>query len=191
MHPLLRGPLSAEEYLRTEIESGFRREYVGGFWYGLHGESDEEDGTSAAHNVITTNVMMKVFDLCDRRELWLGSSQFKLHIPERPSFFYPDLAVYPRQNVQEWYGVAPLFLLEVIEPRSKLVDRCVKYYAYTALPTLQTYLIVEQTERQVYAYQREGAGWNLTEYVGQGDIPLPGLGIPLSLDEIYEDVLDA
>jgi hypothetical protein len=190
MFQRLHGPLSAEEYLRTEIESEFRREYVGGYWYGLHGESYEEDGTSTAHNVITTNVMMKVFDLCDRRELRLGSSQFKLHIPERPSFFYPDLAVYPRQNMQEWYGVAPLFLLEVIEPRSRFVDRCVKYHAYTALPTLQAYLIVEQTERWVYAYQREGDGWNLTEYVGQGDIPLPCLGTSLPLNEIYEDVLD-
>ncbi|GBF03932.1 hypothetical protein DAERI_010104 [Deinococcus aerius] len=137
MHPLLHGPLSLEDYLRTEIESEFRREYVGGYWYGLHGESHEEDGTSAAHNLITTNVMMKLFNLCDRPELWLASSQFKLHIPERPSFFCPDLAVYPTPNVQEWYGVAPLFLLEVIEPRTEFVDRCVKYHAYTALPSLR------------------------------------------------------
>ncbi|MEF2279116.1 Uma2 family endonuclease [Deinococcus sp. YIM 134068] len=181
--------MSVEEYLRTEIESEFRREYVGGFWYGLHGESGEEDGTSAAHCGVTTNVMMKLFDACDRRELWLGSSQFKLHIPERPSFFYPDLAVYRTENVQEWYGTDPLFLLEVIEPRTELVDRCVKYHAYAALPSLQTYLIAEQRERRVYVYQRDGGRWGMTEYAGDGLIPLPCLGAELSLDEMYDGVL--
>lgn len=133
--------------------------------------------------------MMRIFDLCERRELWLGSSQFKLHIPERPSFFYPDLVVYRRADVQEWYGVAPLFLLEVIEPRTEFVDRCAKYHAYTALPSLQTYLIAEQRERRVYAYGREGNGWGLVEHGGQGEIPLSALNAVLPLDDIYDGVL--
>lgn len=189
MSVALHGPLGPEEFLRSEIESEFRREYVGGFWYGLHGESGEEDGTSAAHCDIAANVMMKLFDVCDRRELWLASSQFKLHIPERPSFFYPDLAVYREPNVQEWFGTAPLFLLEVIEPRSEFVDRCVKYHAYTALPSLRTYLIARQDERRVYAYSRQGERWELTEHVVKGEIPLPCLGLTLSLDDIYDGVL--
>ncbi len=107
MPPLLHGPLRPEDDLRTEVESEFRREHVGGYGYGLHGESHEEDGTSVAQSRIITFVVMRLCDLCDYRERWLGSSQFKLHIPECPSFFYPDLAVYPTPNVQEWYDVPP------------------------------------------------------------------------------------
>ncbi|WP_019588255.1 hypothetical protein [Deinococcus apachensis] len=76
----------------------------------------------------------------------------------------------------------------MIEPRSSFVDRCVKYHASTALPSLQTYLIAEQHERHVSLCGREGGEWVLTGYEGQGVIPLPRLNTSISLDEIYAGV---
>ncbi|WP_425146271.1 hypothetical protein [Deinococcus sp.] len=55
----------------------------------------------------------------------------------------------------------------------------------TALPSLQTYLIVEQTVRRVYVYQRGAADWQSSEVAGQGSIELPCLGTTLSLAQIY------
>ena len=44
--------VSIEDYLRTEDESLWRREYVAGFIYPLHGAAPDQNGSSAAHNLI-------------------------------------------------------------------------------------------------------------------------------------------
>ena len=60
----------------------------------------------------------------------------------------------------------------------------------TCIPTLQTYLIVEQDERRVYVYQESLDGsWAMQELIGQGEMPLPCPGRTLTLDEIYDGVL--
>ncbi|WP_231881578.1 hypothetical protein [Deinococcus puniceus] len=62
---------------------------------------------------------------------------------------------------------------------------------HTALPSLHTYLMVEQAERRVYAYSRslDGGEWQLTELSGNNSIHLPCLDQTLSLDEIYIGLL--
>ncbi len=42
----------------------------------------------------------------------------------------------------------------------------------------------------MYAYQREGESWKLTEYVGEGVIGLPCLGMELTLEQIYAGVVE-
>ncbi|WP_345457361.1 Uma2 family endonuclease [Deinococcus aluminii] len=162
---------------------------MGGFWYGLHGESAEEDGTSAAHNLIMGNVLGTLHLACLRLGYRLFSSQFKLHLLQQAAFYYPDVMACPGEPKHDFYATAPCLLVEILSERSEWIDRHAKYCAYTALPTLQTYLIVEQDERRVYAYQREGGKWALTELVGQGSLPLRCLGRTLTLDEIYAGVL--
>ena len=44
--------VSIEDYLWTEDESLWRREYVAGFIYPLHGAAPDQNGSSAAHNLI-------------------------------------------------------------------------------------------------------------------------------------------
>ncbi|WP_407572863.1 hypothetical protein [Deinococcus altitudinis] len=43
-------PMSVQTYLETEDCSPFRREYVGGFVYPLHGDTADTAGTTTAHN---------------------------------------------------------------------------------------------------------------------------------------------
>lgn len=68
-------------------------------------------------------------------------------------------------------------------------DRVARYGMYTAIPSLQTYLIAEQTEHRVYTYTRGVSGWTLQELAGQGSVNLPCLGQTLTLDEVYAGVL--
>lgn len=189
MPPTLHGPISKAHYLQSEHESEFRREYVGGFWYGLHGESGQEDGTNMAHAKIAGNVLFPLLGLGHSLGYDVFTSQFKLHLPASNCFFYPDVAVYATDSAEEYYGTEPCLLVEIISERSRDIDRSTKYLAYTTIPTLQTYLIAEQTERRVYAYSREAGEWILTEYVGQGVIPLSCLNAQITLDEIYDGVI--
>lgn len=117
------------------------------------------------------------------------TSQFKLHLLHNSSFFYPHAMVCENKAADEYYDTAPCLLAEIISERSREIDHFTKYPAYTSLPSLQTYLIAEQTERRVYVYARGEQGWKMTEYVEQGVISLPYLNAEITLDQIYDGVL--
>ncbi|WP_425147162.1 Uma2 family endonuclease [Deinococcus sp.] len=182
-------PMSAEEYLHTEELSSFKREYVNGFVYPLHGATRAEAGTSKTHMRIGLN-FARAFDTAALQNgCRLHLADMKLRIEESNVFYYPDvMVVCGPDNGQEYYETAPCLLVEVLSKRTAAVDRHAKYHAYTALPSLQMYLIAAQDERRVYAYTREGTSWQLGEYAAQSVIPVPCLNLSLSLDDLYAGV---
>lgn len=186
-------PMSVEEYLRTEEASPFKREYVGGFVYPLHGATRAQAGTSRAHAQITMNIGGTLFPHARRKGCRLYQSDMKLFIEGRTTFYYPDvMLVCPPAaddaDLKLHFETAPCLLVEVISRSTARTDRQAKYMAYTSLPSVQTYLIVEQELRRVYAYVREGEAWKLHDLT-EGAISIPCLGTTLSLDDIYAGVL--
>ena len=183
--------MSVEEYLRTELDSPVKREYVDGFVYPSHGATRAQAGTSKAHMRITLNFALALDAKATRAGCRFYAAEMKLRIEGRNSFYYPDvMVVCGEDNGEDYYGSAPCLLVEILSKRTAAIDRHAKYHAYTAIPSLQTYLIVSQTERRILAYQRGGDGWRLTEYDGTGDIPLSCPGHTLTLDEVYQGVID-
>ncbi|WP_345461088.1 Uma2 family endonuclease [Deinococcus carri] len=185
--------MSVEEYLRTEPDSPVKREYVNGFVYvvdngdNLRGHA----GSSKAHARIIFRIMQRVEPAAEDISCRAFSSEIRLKIEGRNSYYYPDVMVACGPDTNDPYSeTSPCLLVEVLSRGTAHTDRHAKYEAYTALPTLQTYLIVAQDERRVYAYQRQGESWELAEYVGQGEIELPCLKVSLSLNEIYAGVLE-
>lgn len=184
--------MSVEEYLRTEVDSPVKREYVGGFVYAVDNSDGvwAQAGSSKSHAEVIMNVMQVVRPAARRQGCRAYASEIKLRIDAQQSFYSPDvMVVCGPENSDPYSETAPCLLVEVLSSGTAHTDRHAKYAVYTALPSLQTYLIVDQYERRVYAYAREGASWTLTEYVGEGVIPLPCLGLELSLGEIYAGVL--
>lgn len=184
--------MSAEAYLRTELDSPVKREYVGGFVYPLHGATRAQAGSSKAHALVTSNIVFALHPAARREGCRLYASDMKLRIEGRDAFYYPDVMVVCGQdNGEDYYETAPCLLVEVLSKRTAANDRHGKFNAYTALPSLQTYLIVSQSGRRILAYQRQGERWRLTEYDGQGEVPLPCPGHTLTLDEVYAGVLES
>lgn len=62
------------------------------------------------------------------------------------------------------------------------------------MSTLQTYVLVSQDQRSIRVYRRlaEG-GWSSAaeSYSGGQTFTLPALSAPVSVDEVYEHILDA
>jgi Uma2 family endonuclease len=178
--------MSAEEYLRSEASSPYKREYVGGFVYPLHAQA----GASESHVLICGNIAAALHASARQRGCRLYQSDMKLAIAASGSFYYPDvMLVCDAQDGERYFKTAPAVLVEVLSKSTAAHDRFGKYGMYTAIPSLQTYLIVEQDERRVYAYTRTDGRWTLQELIGTGEIHLPSLGRTLSLDEIYDGVL--
>ncbi|THF70055.1 Uma2 family endonuclease [Deinococcus sp. Arct2-2] len=185
-------PMSVAEYLRTEESSPVKREYVGGYVYALHGATKAQAGTSGQHVEIGVNIVAALHRAARAQGCRLYSSDMKLRLPYASNFYYPDvMLVCSAERPDSHYETAPCLLVEIISPSTASTDRLAKHAAYTAIPSLQTYLIVEQQERRVYVYQRGGSEWELSEQVGSGDILLPCVGQSLSLDDIYSGVLDS
>ncbi|SMB82095.1 Uma2 family endonuclease [Deinococcus hopiensis] len=184
-------PMSVEEYLRTEEGSPVKREYVGGFVYPLHGWTRAQAGATRAHVLITGSIAAALRGAARKQGCLVYSSDMKLRVEASNAFYYPDVMVVctpQNPDAQTTYETAPCLLVEVTSKSTAQNDRLAKYAAYTALPSLQTYLIVEQTERRVYAYHRQGETWKLQELASSGSIELPCLSYALTLDEVYADV---
>ncbi|BDP41249.1 hypothetical protein DAETH_12180 [Deinococcus aetherius] len=178
--------MSVEEYLRTEPGSPVKREYVNGFVYPWHGQA----GVSDAHDSIVVNVLLAVGPLARSVGCRAYTADMRVRSADGRSYFYPDTTVTcePRED-GAYFKVAPCILVEVLSKSTSHNDRNAKYHAYTAIPSLQTYLIVEPGERRVYVYQHQEGVWNVTEHTGRDVIPLPCLGAELPLDDIYDGVL--
>ncbi len=184
-------PMSVAEYLRTEETSPVKREYVGGFVYPLHGATRAQAGASRNHVRITVNVSSTLQRDAQGHGCFVYASDMKLYIQGTSTFYYPDVMVVcaPNDpNAPTTYETEPCLLVEVISKGTARNDRHAKYAAYTGIPSLQTYLIVEQAERRVYAYQRDGQSWKLSELASTGSVALPCLGRSLNLDDIYAGV---
>ncbi|GAA5514491.1 hypothetical protein Dcar01_03247 [Deinococcus carri] len=179
--------MSMEEYLRTEEKSPYKREYVGGFVYPLHAQA----GARRPHVLICMNIAGTLYADAIRAGCRLYQSDMKLRAQDSSSFFYPDvMLVCDQDSGDQDAETSPCLLVEVLSDSTASHDRFGKYGVYTAIPSLQTYLIVEQKERRVYAYSRQESGWQLQELVGSGEIEVPCLGRTLTLDEIYLGVLE-
>ena len=177
--------MSVEEYLRSEETSPDKREYVAGFVYPLHAHA----GVSEPHSLIVMNIAGTLFPHARRQGCRLHAGEMRLQVKD--ALFYPDVMLLCGERGDgRYYVTDPCLLVEVLSPSTAANDRVGKYAMYTSLPTLQTYLIVEEAERRVYEYQRDEDDWQLREVAGTGTVDIPCLGLSLSLDDVYGGVID-
>ena len=108
----------------------------------------------------------------------------------------PDVVV-DRANPRgrELSTATPIFIAEVLSPSTAGTDFTEKLQEYTAIETLQTYLICSQDEPRAWAWARQGDGsWPRlpAELVGREDaVALGGLGIELAMAAIFRGIPDA
>ena len=183
--------MTEAEYLRSERESPFKREYVGGFVYPLHAQA----GASGDHVAISGNIFATLHREARRKGCRLAMSDMKLYagsdgVGSDGAYFYPDvMLVCSGERPDPYFETSPCFLAEVLSASTADNDRRHKRTVYTSLPTLQTYILVSQTERHVVEYQRVGDGWQMRELRGEGALGVPCLGLELTLEDIYGGVL--
>lgn len=178
--------MTAEEYLRREREAPEKHEFIDGFVYPLHAQA----GASRQHVRLT----LRIGAMLEGRASDLGCRPYvadmKLRADGWRNFFYPDVMVCcgPDEAAQDFETDACL-IVEVLSGTAAAHDRTGKFAAYTKLPSLQTYLLVEQNERRIYAYAKAAGEWVLTEYE-DGIIPLPCLEAGLDVGRVYGGLVE-
>jgi Uma2 family endonuclease len=177
--------VAVQAYLADEVRSPGRHEYVGGFAYAMAGASN-------AHNQIATNSLVALANRLRKGPCrpFNSDTKIRVRLSFGVHFYYPDVSVTCRPNPQsESFQDAPAVLVEVVWAETRRVDEGEKLLAYTTIPSLAAYLLIEQESAQVVVYRRTEHGFVRETHTGlDAAIPLPEIGCELPLAEVYERV---
>jgi Uma2 family endonuclease len=174
-------PYSLEEYLIVEEEAGIKYEYYDGFLVAMAG------GT-VVHSQIGMNIGVALANALRHQECIAYSSDARVAIEEANAYLYPDATVAcpPIETVQG-HSIANLsVIVEIMSEASERYDRGEKFRLYRQIPSMKHYLLVSQHAPRVEMYTRNSEGfWVLSEIEGAGELALTGIGISISLEDIY------
>ena len=177
--------VSVENYLSTEEIARTKSEYIDGWVRAMTGASNR-------HNQVSGNCFLAIATALKGKPCQAYNPDTKLRIrtESKKRFYYPDLQVVCESNLPtETFQDRPVLVIEVLSPSTRLYDLDEKLTAYTQIPTLQYYLILEQHQPIAILLRRNGS---LFERLQLEDIEtvidLPMLGISLSMRDIYERI---
>src|SRR5437762_2605721 len=175
--------MSPDEYLEGERSADVRHEYVDGRVYAMAGASDD-------HNRITRNILTALDNALRGKPCEPFATDMKVKIPPAFAdvFYYPDVLVAcdPTDNAK-YYRERPSLIFEVLSPETERTDRREKAIAYRQIPTMEAYVLIEQDRVAVTVLRRAEPGWQSEVFEGSAAlIKLPGIGVEIRLDRIYE-----
>ena len=175
--------ISPEEYIAGEKLSEIRHEYVDGVVYAMAGASDD-------HNRIAGNIFRELSNALrgHRCEPFIHDMKAKIPPTFANVYYYPDvMVVCDSTDNAKYYREKPSVIFEVISPDTEGTDRREKAIAYSTIPSVTTYVIVEQDRMAARILHRAEAGWR-TETIDGRDavLKLNSLGIEIPFERVYE-----
>lgn len=149
---------------------------------------------SRAHWLVTANILGELLPKLDRTRFQGGPAEFGVRTGV--GVRYPDLVVdRVSSGLEDLACEAPIFIGEVLSPSTAGLDFTSKLQEYTAIASVQTYLICSQDEPRAWVWARQSDGsWPKlpTELAGrEGAIFLGGLGVELDMAAIFRGIPDA
>jgi Uma2 family endonuclease len=149
---------------------------------------------SRAHWRVTANLLGELLQKLDRTRFEAGPAEFGVRTGI--GIRYPDVVVdRAGSGLEDLACEAPIFIAEVLSPSTAGLDFTTKLQEYTAIASVQTYLICSQDEPRAWVWARESDGsWPKlpTELAGrEGAIALGGLHVELSMAAIFRGIPDA
>lgn len=104
------------------------------------------------------------------------------------NYFYPDVLVDCGDvNKNRLSAEKPLLIMEVLSKSTAFLDKTKKLVEYQSLPTLQEYVLVEQTLMKVTVYRRSEQ-WVGQVYLAGEDVLLQSIDLIVPIEVIYEDI---
>jgi Uma2 family endonuclease len=176
---------TVEEYFELERHSTLRHEFVNGKMFKMF-------GGSRVGNRIAGNCTLRLGFLEDKG-YDIIRHDVRTIIRRGKHYRYPDLAIAKRSDDIDSHGVTkPELLIEVTSENSDKTDNSDKVTEYTALLSLQYYLIISQEEPLIRVYSRDAKGWRFDVYKDVNQmIHLPHFDCKLTLKDIYKNVVFA
>lgn len=176
--------LTPQDYFEWESQQPLRYEYFDGDVFAMAG------GT-LPHADIALNLASLLRELL-RGRCKVRNSDAKVGITDDGPFTYPDLSIScdGRDRTARQFIHYPSVIIEMLSASTEAYDRGGKFALYRRLSTLKEYVLVSSETKAVEVFRRDSAGeWRFIPYTEGGTLELISLGVTLSLDAIYEDVV--
>jgi Uma2 family endonuclease len=177
-----------EEYLALEDAAENRSAYHNGAIIPMTG------GTTN-HNRIARNLSAWLhFASKDEDEYENFIGDVKLWIPEANIYTYPDVMVVAGaveyHNDRSDIICNPKVIIEVLSPSTEDYDRFGKFALYRTLPSLQEYVLINQTGIHVQHYTKQAPKRWLLQDLDAEDTQIQFASIPfaIALDDLYRKV---
>lgn len=154
--------MTPEDFVAWEREQPERYEFFDGEVLAMVGEM-------LAHSAIVDNMQAALRAALAGRGCRALQSNTK--VPVGPNCFYPDVLVAcGRLDMRADFIAAPVLLAEVLSPSTQGHDRGAKWDTYRRLPSLETFLLVEQDRVLVHLYRRNGELWTFSAHDGLDEV---------------------
>lgn len=178
MNVALRKPMTLQGFLAWEEKQPLRYEFDG------VRPVDRIRGT-AAHAAIQRNLLFSLTGQLRGKPCQPQGSELKIQVAGR--IRYPDASVVCTPVADRATLVTdPVAIFEVSSDSSENDDLVVKNAEYRATPSVQYYVILQQTRMAAIVFSRKGSDWVATLLTDGADaIDLPEIGVTLPLADLY------
>ena len=173
---------TVEEYITHELKSQVRSEFINGQLFEMAGEKD-------VNNEIAGNLYILLSTLLKSFGYFIYSHDVKVKIFGEEKYCYPDVFITKELKTEsnKYIKSEPVLIAEVVSETSQVNDYVDKYIAYTKIPSLRYYLIIEPETTLITCYKKdENKEWITAKYTRVEDvIQLNALAISFQLKQIY------
>lgn len=175
--------ISPEVYLEGELKSECKHEYLGGVVYAMAGGTE-------CHAALAANILGTLYAQLRGRHCRPFGSDMLVRVQRGDDlrFYYPDVSIIcrpagPAARAQTEASV----IFEVLSESTARTDTGEKRLAYLTIPTLEAYVLVDSTQREVTVWRRTAGTWT-QEIFAQPTAMLSfhEADCALSVREIYE-----
>ena len=178
-------PISVQDYLHGELLAKNKHEYVDGRVYAMAGAKN-------IHNRIASRAFGSLYQQLNNSkcEAFNSDTKIRVRVDRRTYFYYPDVSVVCDSNPDDdTFQDQPVVVVEVVSESTRRSDEGEKRVNYLLIPSLDTYILFEQTCRQARVIQRTSDGFIESIYTdANSSIPLPAIHAELHFAEIYAGI---
>jgi Uma2 family endonuclease len=148
-------------------------------------------GGSRAHNAISLNFASELRNHLRGKpcEVFMADVKARVLAHQQDTFYYPDVMVgCDERDTNDLYLRFPKLIIEVLSRSTERVDRNEKFLRYITIPTLEEYVLAEQSRQAVIIFRRR-KGWAKEEITDpEGIVHLESVGLTLPLAAFYANV---
>ena len=177
--------ISEAEYFALEKKTDTRHEFVDGYVYAMVGGSFN-------HGTLTGTIAREIGNHLKGKPCRVFSESIKVKVANQQRgesrYFYPDVVV--DCSIEKADGqmlTTPVLVVEVLSASTHKYDETTKFQIYASIPTLQEYILVEQTSAKIEV-QRRRTNWMIEKFFLGDLITFESIGLTLTVEEIYDRV---
>jgi Uma2 family endonuclease len=160
------------------------------------GEIFDMAGGSREHARISTNVIVAAGKRLENTPCEVIGSDLRVEVAAGTKYAYPDASIVCGE---EEFSTDipnslrnPTVIIEILSPSTSDFDRCGKRIFYMAMPSVQAYILIEQSAPSVEIFiRRSELEWTFRQLSGlDATLEISSLSVPVTipLSEIYHRV---